>query len=247
MSEHKFTFKEVDHEGLKTLKAMAASDNFNRWMYDTIKPYTGGRILEIGSGIGNISQFFLQNSADITLSDLRDNYLSVLHERFGTDIQIMTLDLVHPDFEHEYEAQLNSFDTLFALNVVEHIENDTQAIKNARKLLKPGAKMIILVPAYQSLYNQFDKQLLHFRRYTLNTLRPLFRDNKLKVIQSTYFNFVGILGWFVSGQLMGKKTIPEGQMSIYNKLVPLIKLVDKLLMGKIGLSVIMVGEKSVRE
>ena len=64
MSEHKFTFKEVDHQGLETLKALAASNNFNRWIYDTIKPYTGGRILEIGSGIGNISQFFLQDGAD---------------------------------------------------------------------------------------------------------------------------------------------------------------------------------------
>jgi len=55
---------------------------------------------------------------------------------------------------------------------------------------------------------------------------------------------MGIPGWYISGKLQKNKTIPKGQMSLYNKFVPVFKLVDKLLFNKVGLSVISVGIKS---
>ena len=54
-----FQFKEIDKEGWETLLAISKADRFNRWMYDIIQPFIKGNILEIGSGIGNISQYFL--------------------------------------------------------------------------------------------------------------------------------------------------------------------------------------------
>ena len=77
-----FNFKELDKEGLETLLAISKADRFNRWMYDTIKPFISGNILEIGSGIGNISHYFLAAQQKITVSDLRDNYLAFLKEEF---------------------------------------------------------------------------------------------------------------------------------------------------------------------
>ena len=59
-----FQFKVEDKEGLNTLETISKADKFNRWMFDTISPYCKGRILEIGSGIGNISQFFINVNAD---------------------------------------------------------------------------------------------------------------------------------------------------------------------------------------
>lgn len=137
---------------------------------------------------------------------------------------------------------MGKYDTVFALNVVEHIKDDLLALKNCKKLLKRGGHVVILVPAYQWLYNRFDKELEHYRRYTKNNLARLMADAKLLVIHSQYFNLAGMAGWFVSGKILKKKTIPKDQMSLYNKLVPIFKVVDKTLFNKVGLSVIAVGK-----
>jgi SAM-dependent methyltransferase len=63
-----------------------------------------------------------------------------------------------------------SVDVLIMLNVLEHIENDVLALKKAFQLLKPGGKLIIEVPAGPSLYDAYDAQLQHFRRYSAEEL-----------------------------------------------------------------------------
>jgi hypothetical protein len=61
-----------------------------------------------------------------------------------------------------------------------------------------------------------------------------------EIISAFYFNAVGTLGWWVSGKLFKNKMIPEGEMKLYNTLVPIIKIVDKVTFNKVGLSVICV-------
>ena len=239
-----FQYKEIDKEGWETLDAIAQADKFNEWMYKTIAPFCKGKILEVGSGIGNISKFFVDANADITLSDIRPVYCDLLKKSFPTVKDIIELDLVHPSFEEKYARHLGTYDSLFALNVVEHIENDSLAIKNANKLLNKNGNLIILVPAYQQLYNRFDKELEHFRRYNRTRLNKLLTAGNLTVFHSQYFNLMGIPGWYVSGKLQKNKTIPKSQMSLYNKLVPVFKLVDKIVLNKVGLSVISVGRKN---
>jgi 2-polyprenyl-3-methyl-5-hydroxy-6-metoxy-1,4-benzoquinol methylase len=234
--------KEIDLEGLETLNVIEKADKFNNWMYETIKPHCKGKILEIGSGIGNISEFFIADKFDIVLSDLRDNYIEILTDKFSN--QVLKIDLVDENFDIKYNSLIGTFDSVFALNVVEHIKDDVQAIANCKKLLKKGGHLIILVPAYQSLYNQFDVELEHFRRYTQKSLKNIIFQNQLQIKKTFSFNVIGILGWFITGSILKKKTIPEGQMGLFNKLVPIFKLADVLTFKKIGLSVISFSVKN---
>lgn len=243
----KFEYKELDQEGLETLETIAAADNFNRWMYETVvRHLQPGRVIEVGSGIGNISQLFLDSGWEITLSDIRENYCGYLEETFSgrPGLQdIVQLDLVHPEFDTVYSDQLGQYDNLYALNVIEHIEDDTLALRNCYKLLRPGGRMVILVPAYQWLYNQFDENLYHYRRYTRRSMGAAFLRAGIRIRETFHFNAIGIAGWFVSGSLLRKETIPSGQMKLYNTLVPAFRLVDQVLLRQIGLSVVVVGEK----
>ena len=66
-----FKSKVVDQEGLDILDVVSKAKKLNNWMYQTIEPYCKGVTLEIGSGIGNISEFFVANNYDISVSDLR--------------------------------------------------------------------------------------------------------------------------------------------------------------------------------
>lgn len=241
-----FNYKEIDQEGLETLDVISSADKLNQWIFDTISPYSSGKVLEIGSGIGNISEYYFKAGFEITLSDIRENYCQTLRKKFSdqkTLREVIQLDLVAADFDIRYKSLLSSFNTVFALNVVEHIEDDQMAIKNAKKLLVNGGNLIILVPAYQFLYNRFDEELFHFRRYNRKRLNALFLHEQLKIVKSFSFNAAGIAGWYVSGKIQKNKTIPKDQMTLYNKMVFLFRLIDKVLFNSIGLSVITVGKK----
>ncbi len=241
-----FEFKELDLEGQATLEAIAAAPRFNEWMYKVTSRNLKGRILEIGSGIGNISEQFLRDGRSLMLSDIRENYCAQLEQAFGhepTCLGVRQIDLVHPQFSTEYTDLLGSFDGIFALNVVEHIENDGLAIRNARLLLRDGGRLVILVPAYQALYNGFDRALEHYRRYTEGGLRKVFSTEKLTIMHSQYFNLAAIAGWWFSGNVLKKETIPTGQMRLYNALVPIFKLADMFVFNRVGISVIVEGIK----
>jgi len=238
-----FDYKDIDREGLEVLEVIAAADKFNQWMYQTIAPFCTGNILEIGSGTGNISQFFIRNKASIVLSDIRLNYRNILQEKFGLDDQsVLEIDIAHPDFEQVYPTLLGHFDSIFCLNVVEHIKNDHLAIQNMMKLLKQGGTLTVLVPAHQALYNGFDVTLEHFRRYNRKSLTALMSKHG-RLTTAFYFNAMGIPAWFISGNLLKRRSIPKGQMKLFNYLVPVFVLIDKITFRKIGLSVICVAEK----
>ena len=238
--------RELDPTGLQTLERFAEADRFNEWLFQTIEPYCSGSVLEVGSGIGNLSQFFLKKHR-LTVSDLRSEYCQLLAGKFNSHPNlegVESIDLARPDFAAAYQHLQGRFDTVVALNVVEHISNDHQAVNNCRFLLKTGGRLVILVPAFGLLYNHFDRELGHFRRYNRRSLQALFRSQGFAVDRCWYFNAVGILGWALNGWLLRKRIVPRKQLRIFNRLVPLIRLADRISLYRIGLSVIAAGNKN---
>jgi 2-polyprenyl-3-methyl-5-hydroxy-6-metoxy-1,4-benzoquinol methylase len=236
----------IDPIGSETLDSISEAVAFNKWMFSAISPSVKGRVLEIGSGIGNISAFLLDYDKQVTLSDLRPEYCEYLSSHFKDNKSlesVVQIDLIDNGFENKYQKLLNSFDTVFALNVVEHIEDDNQAIINCRKMLKEGGTMIILVPSYQWLFCRMDSELGHFRRYNRRSLSKLFKQNSLSIDKLFNFNAPGVFGWFLFGKILQSKQLKKNQMNIYNKLVSIFILIDRLLFRKFGLSLVIIGRK----
>jgi 2-polyprenyl-3-methyl-5-hydroxy-6-metoxy-1,4-benzoquinol methylase len=245
MKEHLFA-QEDPEVGQETLEIFAHTDHFNRWMFGELAPFCKGHILEIGSGIGNISSLLLERFDEISLSDLRKNYCDILQEKFSRNEHlkyICQMDLGEREIEKKIPEWQNKFDTILASNVIEHIKDDHQAIRNCYKMLKKNGRIVILVPAYNQLYNPFDAMLGHYRRYTRNTLTDLLEKEGFSIVHTRYFNAIGIAGWWFSGVILKKKKLPENQLALYEKLVPVIRLADTLTLHRLGLSVISVGEK----
>jgi 2-polyprenyl-3-methyl-5-hydroxy-6-metoxy-1,4-benzoquinol methylase len=235
----------IDDTGSKVLNVIAGANNFNQWMYQTIKPFINGNILEAGSGTGNLSAFFIKDQAAITLSDTEEQYIDILREKFNdyvNRVPIVFLNLEHSSFEAKYSELKEKFDTVFLLNVLEHIKDDQQVVTNCRYLLKPGGTLLILTPAYSFLFAALDRSLGHHRRYTTGRLKELLSQAGIITTKKFYFNFLGIFAWLY-GKILRLKAIPKGEMKVFDRLVPVAKMIDKIIFRSAGLSAVIIGKK----
>ncbi len=239
----RYEYRDEDATGLETLSVLSSAHKLNHWMYDCISTYCKGEILEIGSGIGNISGFFIKENRSIILSDIRSNYRTIIKNKFNVgDQSVLDINIVHPDFNAAYSNFLEKFDSIICLNVIEHIEDDESAVSNMMKLLKAGGTLVVLVPAYTSLFNGLDINLQHYRRYTKNRL-SLLMEKYGRIEKTFYFNAAGVAGWWISGTILRNKNIPEREVKLFNRFIPIFRLMDKITFHKIGLSVVCVLTK----
>ncbi len=236
----------IDPVGSHTLQVIAKAGQFNYWMYSEFRSFLKGELLEIGSGIGNISQLVVNDGLSVTLSDYNNEYYELLKKKFSGSSYVKSIiqtDLLHPNFEENYAGLRGKFDSIFLLNVIEHLQDDAKAVANCNFMLKPGGYLIVLAPAYQWLYCRLDKELGHYRRYTLRKISEVLINKGFKIISKKYFNFLGICGWFFSGKILRTKKLGKNEITAFNDLVPFAKMLDKITFNKTGLSVIVTGIK----
>lgn len=110
-----FEFKDLDEEGLSVLDIISSADKFNQWMYETIAPFCTGTILEIGSGIGNISQFFIKENKSFFMSDIRLNYRNYIKNKFELeDKRVFDIDISDLDFRNKHSNFWENLTVFFA-------------------------------------------------------------------------------------------------------------------------------------
>lgn len=230
-----------DSAGAATLELLAEAPRYNRWQYDVVAPYLGGRILEVGAGIGNMSALFLRkNPALLVATDTDPHYRARLAERFAGRPEVVVENLRMPDPEAAARFERFALDTVIATNVVEHIEDDLGTVVTMRRLLVPGGRAIILVPALQSIYGELDRELGHFRRYSRSRLGSLLTRAGLEVERVLWFNRVGVFGWWFNGRIRRTRLIPLDQLRTFDRLVPMFRL-ERYLPLPFGQSLIAVG------
>ena len=238
--KYRFSSKYCD-AGKVTLDAIERAPKFNRWMYESVKPWLGKRVAELGCGRGNLSNFFRQHET-VMLTDYRDDYLDPLREKWGMkkNLTFAKLDMS----QREDYAVLTKFapDSVVFLNVLEHIEDDRAVLKNLFDHVPAGCRLAILVPFGMSLYSEFDKELGHFRRYEKGELEGKMREAGFDVEHQFYFNKAGKLAWFVANTLGKRKSLTPLQLRIYNFLTPAFRVWDKIAPGT-GLSTVAICRK----
>ncbi len=225
--------------GASTLMTLSGAHRFNRWMYETLAPHLGNRILEVGSGIGNITQFLARREM-VLATDISPLYLDYLNNRFGRrpNVRVRELDLCNVPVD---ELRRMELDTVVALNVLEHIEDDCGALRQLQRSMAPGGKLVLLVPTHKALFSRLDSELGHYRRYSEAELREKLQACGFRVTGIQYFNAAGIPGWFLNGRLLRRKQIPRFQLRLFNLLLPLFKL-ERMFRLPFGLSLIAIAE-----
>ena len=225
--------------GQAILESLSGARRFNQWMSDAISPYLGERILEIGSGIGNLSRM-LPKKQRLTVTDIDPVYLDLLETAYR-DNDLVDTAQVDLDSDEDFAALgEGAYDTIVCLNVLEHIEDDLAAIKRAKRTLAPGGKLVLLVPQFQSLYGSYDKQVGHYRRYSRKSLRSVIARAGLEPIKVRNFNALGIPGWWFNARILQRERLGKVQLKMFDLLVPFTRVAEAIIPAP-GLSLIGVG------
>jgi len=223
-----------------SLAVLATVYHYNHWIFSTIRDFLGPAVLEVGSGTGNITQFLL-NSQELCCLEPFEPYRRYLATRFEKHLNVAV-------FPHRIEECPNAdvpvgrFDSVICLNVLEHIADDIQALKAFRRVLKKGGRAIVFVPALPILFGEMDRAMGHQRRYTLRSLRRAFLEADLRPVRGRYMNLAGALPWWWRGRVRRKRTIPESETRMFDRMVPLLSAIERIIPPPVGQSVLLIGE-----
>ncbi len=240
---------DVMHEdaiGYETLRRMASVEQYNRWIYEELAPYAGQRILEVGCGIGNMTAFFLEQELIVAIDRLSSS-VQYTSERFEnrSNVVVMEGDISDPALP----PRLRSFriDTVLCVNVLEHIEDDVTALRHMWEVLRPGGRLLLLVPAGQYMFGMLDEALGHFRRYERSQLARRVSMAGFHPIRLTYMNIAGIPGWLFNSRVLKRNLLPKGQLRLFNALTPLFIWSERMLRrwwdAPFGQSLVCIAEK----
>jgi SAM-dependent methyltransferase len=222
---------------------MVGAKNYIGWILDSFSPYLAAPVLEIGVGHGSYADV-LQNYGDYIGVDIDPLSVEEARQRLP-ELDFQTVDITSPEFIEL--AAKRDVKTIICLNVLEHIEDDVQAITNLAKALRPGGHLLIIVPALELLYNDLDRLAGHHRRYDRNQMQSRLNRAGLDIVRCNYFNSIGGLGWLANramrhGSLNDKAV--NSQITLFDKwLVPPSRLVDPVTRKFFGQSIIAVGRK----
>jgi glycosyltransferase involved in cell wall biosynthesis len=229
--------------GQSILGDLSHARRFNRWMVQSLEPYLGRRIIEVGSGIGNISRF-LPKKEHLTVSDYDPMYLDMLNDAYRDNdlVDVARLDITSDADVAAIEERGANYDTIVCLNVLEHIENDTGALTRLQRLLSPGGALVLLVPQYPALYGSYDKSLGHYRRYTRADLAAKLAGAGYRLERMRSFNSLAALGWWVNSRLLGRQAMGRAQIKAFDLCVPLLRVVESVVPLP-GLSLIAIARR----
>lgn len=227
--------------GPEILEQIRGMERFNAWMFEHFARYVGDRVLEVGSGIGNLTECFIDRSL-VVATDIEDHHLVELKERFAHHT---TFTCLRVDFMENVVPLLSPyrFDTIVSTNVLEHIADDRKALRNMHDVLQPGGHAALLVPAFPFLYGSMDVHLQHHRRYTRAELEQKVREAGFVVVETQWMNMAGIVGWFLNARIRKVRSLPPAQLRLYERLVPFFRAFEKVVGPPFGLSLIVVARR----
>jgi len=171
---------------------------------DKLRP----RILDVGCGTGAnlqmLSQFGVAEGVDVSVAAL-------------DFCRARGLDLVKQGAAESLPYEDQSFDLVTALDVVEHLDDDVAGLREMHRVLRPGGRALLFVPAFRFLWGVQDDVSHHRRRYTLSDLRKKIELADLRVERASYANltfFAPILFGRLVMRLTGLRPASENNINV---------------------------------
>lgn len=166
------------------------------------------RILDVGCGTG-ANLLMLSEYGDAEGVDVAEDALVFCRER--------GLDKVRLGAGEELPYEDGTFDLVTALDVVEHMDDDLAGLREMRRVLRPGGRVLLFVPTFMFLWGLQDEVSNHRRRYRLPELRRVLEQAGFEIERTTYANITFFLPILVMRQLMrltGIKADSENNINV---------------------------------
>ncbi|NCD22857.1 MAG: methyltransferase domain-containing protein [Spartobacteria bacterium] len=215
--------------------------NYNHWIYSLLREHLGDTICEVGAGTGNLTQFFLPAQSVLCIEP-EAQYGDALRRlaQVHLNLQVYSGGLADCAGARGHAA---AFATVVCVNVLEHIEDDAQALEQMESLLQAGGRLLLYVPAGPWAYGHLDRQLGHFRRYSKRRIRQLAAQVGFELERCIYVNFAGVFGWFWHSRVLGRDVVSPQSAQFVDRLVPYLSAVERLVRPVVGQSLFAVLRK----
>jgi len=220
----------------EVLEGLATAVNHRRWFVELALPHLGAHPIEVGSGLGYYASDWAPHFERFTATEADPDRLVLLKDKLKGYPHIDVRQLLLPSDESAQYSGAVSY------NVLEHIEDHVGALRSMRQLVRPGGKIVLIVPAFPFAMSPVDSATGHVRRYTRKSVRAALTEAGLTVERVKYVNALGLRGYYMATSVfkLGPK---EGPMvKFYDRFVlPVTKAAEKLVPMPFGQSVFAVA------
>jgi len=219
---------------------MASATHYRRWIVDEFDPYLGKRIAEVGAGIGSITRILLERPVDhLVAFEPSSNMFPHLARAVDGRANARAVNEL---FGGEQAGQ--DYDSVVYINVLEHVEHEREELLAAYHALRPGGHLLVFVPALSWLYSNFDREVGHFRRYSRDGLQRVVTHAGFDLVRSRYFDFAGVLPWYVHFTLLGRG-MGKGSVSLYDRwVVPPMRTLEGWVSPPLGKNILLVARRN---
>jgi len=227
------------------LELFAYAKNWKAYWTSKIAPLLGNSILEVGAGVGSNFSLLWNEQHSWTAVEPDPAQCTKISEIFDAIDTSNSLKIVTGTLQDVPEQE--NFDSIIYIDVLEHIEDDALELSNAYKHLNQGGLVVVLSPAHQFLFSPFDKSVGHFRRYNKKTLKKLLPIGA-NIKQLYYLDSVGCIASWCNSKILKSGMPTRGQIWVWDSLmIPLARVLDRILSYKLGKTIVAVYEKPVTE
>jgi 2-polyprenyl-3-methyl-5-hydroxy-6-metoxy-1,4-benzoquinol methylase len=235
----------TDRYAADDLETIREARRYGAHVFELLRPYVGRRVLEVGCGIGTMSQK-LTALADIVVG-IEPNLACLERvEDAVRNVPNFTLRPCHLEECDPLELAGHRFDTVFCVNVLEHLQYDVEALTLFRDVIVPAGKVLVFVPAVMAAYGALDAELGHHRRYSRRTLSDAFAAAGLELLMLRYTNPLGLIGWMYNTYVSKARVHSLAQVRLFERFVaPWALPLERAITPPIGLSLMAVGRRPV--
>ena len=225
------------------LDLFATATNWKRYFRSAIADRLAGDVLEVGAGIGETTRHLLDGRQRSWLCLEPDERLATRLRAWAQSGDAAPRPAVQVGTSADVDTR-SRFDAILYIDVLEHIENDRAEVERAAELLAPHGTLIVLSPAFQQLFSEFDRSVGHYRRYTRASLAAVMPAS-LRKVRLRYLDSVGFLASLSNRALLRQSLPSRRQIAMWDRLmIPASRVLDPLLARGFGRSVLAVYERA---
>jgi SAM-dependent methyltransferase len=222
------------------LEIMQSAANYHRWLLEQVAAETGRRVLEVGAGIGNYTQHLLDRELVVCVEPHGGAAARLRQSRRGDhNVVVVEGDICDPALA---SLACHRCDTAICFNVLEHIADERAALTNIARVLVPGGRLLLIVPALPVLFGSIDRVVGHHRRYLPGTLRRALETAGYRSERMQWLNLFGVLPWLVNNRILRRQQESAAQICVYNRyFVPCVRWIERRVRPPVGLSLVAVA------